>query len=154
MGLIKLGGYIRYGTPQTWLTLVYTPLNFHCFLASDWSSSFHAFQTNSWSDWAQIWWPNSLRVSPGLIKFWSCSTGFLLFPGLWLVKEFLCICKQIVDGIEVNFGGPTHYGPPLVWLTFDHAALNPSPDYRPLWFNTPAGDFYPLMPCYFPMWLN
>ena len=101
---------------------------------------------NHWLDWAQIWWTNSLWASPGLINFWSCSTEFWscstefpLFPDLWLVEQFPCIWRQAIDQIGLKGGGPTHYRPPRAWLTFSHAALNPSSDYPPLWFNPPAG---------------
>ena len=69
-------------------------------------------QMNRWSDWAQIWWANSLWTSLGLINFWSCSAKFPPFPGLWLVEQFLCICKRTADWIELKFGGQTRYGPP------------------------------------------
>ena len=40
---LKLGRYIHYGTPQGRLTFGHALLNSRCFLASDWSSIFHAF---------------------------------------------------------------------------------------------------------------
>ena len=38
----------------------------------------------------------------GLINFWSCSVEFPLFPGIWLVEQFPCICKQTADWIELK----------------------------------------------------
>ena len=40
---INLGGYIHNDTPETQLTFGHVPLNFCRFMASDCSSSFHAF---------------------------------------------------------------------------------------------------------------
>ena len=52
------------------------------------------------------------------------SVEFLLFPGLWLVEQFLRICRQTADRFELRFGGPTPYGPPMAWLTFGCTSLN------------------------------
>ena len=123
---LKLGGYIHiYCTHQAWLTFGYASLNFHHFPASDWSSSFCAFghlQTNSWSDWAHTWWTNLLWVSPSLINFWSCYTGFPPFSSLWLVDLFppICIDLQSTEKIELKFGGATHYESLPTWLTFGY----------------------------------
>ena len=38
------------------------------------------------------------------VKFWSCFTELLLFPGLWLMQQFLHICRQIADQIDIRFG--------------------------------------------------
>ena len=47
----------------------------------------------------------------GLINLKSHSTDFLPFPGLWLVEQFPCICRQWADWIGPKFYGPTtHYG--------------------------------------------
>ena len=73
--------------PQAWLTFGHAPLNFGGFLATDHSSSFHALQTNCWLDKAQISQANLLWAFSSLIDFWSCSTEFRLFPGLWLITN-------------------------------------------------------------------
>ena len=46
-----------------------------------------------------------------LIYFWSHSTDFLLFLGLWLVEQFPHIYGQTADRIGLKFGGPTPYAP-------------------------------------------
>ena len=58
------------------------------------------------------------------INFWSCSNEYSLFPDLWLVEQFLCICRQTTDQIRLKFGGQMHYGAPQAWLTFLHTPLN------------------------------
>ena len=92
------------------------------FLACDWLNSFFVFANKL-----------LIRLGPNLVDqlimglprpdFWSCSTDFLLFPDLWLVKQFLCICRQTIDRIDVKFGGPicsfAHTPPifhPGLWL--------------------------------------
>ena len=42
---------------------------------------------------------NSLWDSPCLITLFTL-TGFQLFPGIWLVEEFLRICRETADWIE------------------------------------------------------
>ena len=81
----------------------------------------------------------------------SYSSEFQMFPGLWLAEQFLCICRQTTDQIELRFakllqfsgfwpfehifwqitdhvelrvGGWTDYGTPQAWLTLGHALLN------------------------------
>ena len=44
------------------------------------------------------------------------------FPGLWLLKYFLYICRETDDWIS-RFVEQTHYGPLLAWLTFGYTAL-------------------------------
>ena len=60
---LKFGGYIHYGTPQTWFTLA----AFHLIVAVSWPLVSRAFslhlQTKPWSDWSQIWFGISLRAS-------------------------------------------------------------------------------------------
>ena len=65
-----------------------------------------------------------MKGLPGLINFWSHSTEFLPFPGIWLVEQSLLTCRQTDDWIELKFGGWTHYETPQAWLNFDMAALN------------------------------
>ena len=95
------------------------PLDFSCFLPSDWSSSFCAFEKKRWSDLSQIWWAN-----PDLINFWIRCSEFSPFPGIWFVEHFLRISKQTTDRVAIKFGGPNPFGSPSAWLTFDHAPLN------------------------------
>ena len=117
---IKLRGYIHYGIPQTLLVFGHAPPNIRCFLASDWLSRFHTFVDKPL---IRFGWAHALWASPNLINFWSHSTEFMLFPGFWLVEQFLCICSQTTDQMRLQFGGPTHFGPPQAWLTFG-APLN------------------------------
>ena len=65
------------------------------------------------------------------VNFCSHSSEFPPFPGLWLVEQFLYICRQTVDQIELKFCGPIHYRLPLALWTFGHAPLNPSSDLIP-----------------------
>ena len=71
---LKLGGCIYQGTPQAWLTFI----NFCLFPVISWPLIGLAvpshLQINCWSDWAQIWWTDSLWASHGPINFWLCST--------------------------------------------------------------------------------
>ena len=62
-------------------------------------------------------------------------------PGLFLVKQFLSICRQTADRIELKFGGSTHYRPPLAWLSFGCAPLkfcpflaSDWPDWAQIWW--------------------
>ena len=75
-------------------------------------------------DWAQIRWANSLWASADLINFSSCLNEYLFFPGLWLVEQFQCICRQTDDWIGLKFGGLTHHGLPHAQLTCHHTPLN------------------------------
>ena len=62
---------------------------------------------------------------------WSCATKFPSLPGLWLVKQFLCIYKQIIDCIEVNFCRQLIMAltwPDSLWSCY------PTPE---LWFHPP-----------------
>ena len=104
-----------------------------CILAFSWHLIGRAvsehLRTNRWLDGTEMWWDNSLQASSDLINFWSCSTEFLLLPGLWLVnlwlvEPFPCICRQTADQIGLKFGGPTRYGPPPTWLPFGLPPLN------------------------------
>ena len=57
----------------------------------------------SWVDFdlsnTQAWVRNR---TPHLINFFSCSTEFLPFPGLWLGEQFLCICWQPAHLIDIK----------------------------------------------------
>ena len=77
---LKFGGQTHYGPPQAWLTFGHVALNFRCFLATDFSNSFHTFGDDRWSDWAQILvgkfikvlpWPDLLNVGGAPLN--SCS---------------------------------------------------------------------------------
>ena len=48
----------------------------------------------------------------------------MLFSGLWLVEQFLCICMQTIDQMELKCGGTTHYEGPPAWQISGHAALH------------------------------
>ena len=61
--------------------------------------------------------------APFYANFWSCSIEFLPFPGLWLVEQFLCICRQTADRTELKFGGWTHCGSLHAWLNFSDVLL-------------------------------
>ena len=108
---LKLGGWISYETPQALLTFGHVLLNSCCSLASECSRSSCTFPnklligltTNSLcvSLWHSFWSfltfddvpLNLLWDSICMINFWSCSTKFPLFPGLWLVEHFLYIYR-------------------------------------------------------------
>ena len=120
---LKFGELMHYGPPQTWLTFGHTPLNFRSFLASDWSSSFRAFPDKPLIGlgWNLVSW--CIMGLPRPINFWSCSTEFSMFPGLWLVEQFPRICRQTTDRIRMKLDGQMHCGPPHTWLTFGHVPL-------------------------------
>ena len=44
---------------------------------------------------------------------WPRSTVIPPFPGICLVEQFPCICRQTVDQVKLKFGEQTHWGPPL-----------------------------------------
>ena len=46
------------------------------------------------------------------------------FPGLWLDKQFLCICRQTASPIDLKLGILTHYGTLHIWLIYCHTPLN------------------------------
>ena len=60
----------------------------------------------------------------GLINSRSCLAEFLTYPGLSLVVQFKCICKQISDWTELKLGRQTYFGTLQAWLTLDYALLN------------------------------
>ena len=70
-----------------------------------WRVSMH-LQTNCSLDSAQIWWVNSLCASPSLTKFLLHSAEIPVFPGLWVVEQFLCICRQTPDRNEPDCTKP------------------------------------------------
>ena len=105
---LKCGGCADYRTLQAWINFGHALLNFHCFLAFiGWVVSAH-LQTNCWSDWAQIWWVNSLWNSPGLIKFWLYSPEFVIS---WPLISHAVSTHLHTNGdrIQFKFGGWTHY---------------------------------------------
>ena len=89
-----------------WLTNAHTPLNFCHYLASNWSRYFLPF------------------ADTPLMRLSSRATEFP-FVGLPSVVHFLRICRPIADRIQFKFGGWTHYGPLLAWMTLGHAPRNP-----------------------------
>ena len=109
-------------TPQTWSIFGHALMNFFCFLASDWSRSFHAFADKPLVGlrWNLV---GKRIVSPDPISVWSRSTEFTLFPGLWFVEQFPRIHGQTAGRIGLRFGGPTHYGPVQGRLTSGHSPL-------------------------------
>ena len=46
----------------------------------------------------------------------------------WLGEKLPYIYRQTTDLIELKFGGPIHYGPPLAWLTFGHSHCSMASD--------------------------
>ena len=134
---LKFGGPTLYGPAQPVQLLVrlhWIPVV--SWLLIGWSVSLF-LETKCWTNCAQMWWAYSLWASPGLINFWSWSTEFLPFPGFWLVGQIPHICRQTADWIQLKFGGPSHFGTAVAWLTFVHAPQNPSFDSLSLLFNTP-----------------
>ena len=120
---LKFGGQIYQSVPLAWLTACHALLNPRCFLTSDSSSNFHAFSDKHWSDPAYIWWVNSLWATP---SFWSRSTEFLSFPvPSDMLSSFHAFTEKPADQIMLNFGGQTHFGPLLAWLTFGYAISMP-----------------------------
>ena len=118
------GSWTHDGTLQAWLTVGHALLISSRFLASDWSSSFRAFTDKLLK-----------RLSTNLVDELIIALlrpDYLLvmlrwIPAiLWLliVQQFLRICRQRADQIELKFGGPTNYGAPLAWPTYGHALLN------------------------------
>ena len=50
----------------------------------------------------------------GLINFGTCSAEFLPFPGLWFVKQFLCICGQShIDWAQIGWVSSSWTSPGL-----------------------------------------
>ena len=63
---------------------------------------------------------------------WTCATEFPSLPDLRLVKQFLCIYKQIIDCIEVKFGWQLITALPwpdslLVMLSYTRALIPSTP---------------------------
>ena len=141
---VKFGGPTHYGLPQAWLTFGHTPLNFCCFLASDFSICFCTFADNSWSDWAEVWWAKSLWAYLSLINFCSWSTAFLASD--WS-NSFCAFASHWWNWGQIWWANSLWA--PQAWLIFGYTALNPSSDYPLLGFDPPAGDMHLLKPCYF-----
>ena len=128
------------------LGLVHAPLKYHHFLPSDFFQLFSCIcrQTTSWinfkfSGWIHYGCLYSLWNSPDQINFWSHSTGFRPFPGLWFSHSFRTFADKVLTGLSWNLMGYCVLG--LLWpdgpkQIFDNALLNPSSDLPPLWFNT------------------
>ena len=78
-----------------WISAVSRPL-------IGWAVSAHLL-TNSWSDWVQICWASSIWHPPAWLTFnHTPLTEFLSFPSLLLLSQFLCVCEQTVEWIEVK----------------------------------------------------
>ena len=112
------------GLPPTWLIFGHNQLNSHRFLASDLLSCFCTFVDKPQIGLSSNLVRNLIGGLLSLINLWSHSAEFPPFPGLWLVKQFLPICRCTANLMELKFGWSTHYGPPQVWLTFGHAPLH------------------------------
>ena len=107
---IRFSGSFIMGLPNLWLNLGSRNFSYSRPLIGR-VLSVH-LQKNYWSDWVQSWWTNSLRASPVLINFWSCSTEFLPFHGLWLTEQFPCICRQTVILFSLDLVGKLTMGFP------------------------------------------
>ena len=46
-----------------------------------------------------------------MINFWPCAIELPLFPGHWLVEQFLHIYSETADQIWLKFGGLAHCDP-------------------------------------------
>ena len=86
------------GHTHHWIPVVSWPL-------IGWAVAMH-FQTNRWSDWAQIWWANSLWTSPSMINFWSCFTEFPLFAGPHWSSGFCGFPDKSLWGLLSNWVDP------------------------------------------------
>ena len=86
-------------THQDWLTFGHIVLNSHCFLTSDWSSNPLTFAEKPLIRLSTDLVASSLYDSPGLSNLWSHTAEFQPFSSLWLVKQFLHICRPTVDQI-------------------------------------------------------
>ena len=91
-----------------------------------------------------------MHIFHGLVNdIWTRTKSWIMSSSKYhSLKDFFLNLICFHDLHEVQGGGPTHYRPPLAWLTFNHTALNPSSNYPPLWFNPPAGDLHLLMHCW------
>ena len=118
------GSWTHYGTLQAWLTVGHALLISSLFQASDWSSSFRACTDKPLK-----------RLSTNLVDELIMALlrpDYLLVMLRWIpvilwlliVQQFLHICRQRADQIELKFGRPTNYGAPLAWPTYGHALLN------------------------------
>ena len=96
---IKFSGSIQYGPPQAWLIFDNDPLNSHCFLASDWSSS---FQTNYWSDLAEIWWANPYWPLLAWLTFGHAPLNFCSFLASDLLSTFRTFADKLQIGCRLN----------------------------------------------------
>ena len=79
------------------------------------------FQINCSGNWPQALWIHSLWDSPGLINFWSCSTEFPLFPGLWLVKQFsgkpfITLTSTLVETFVMGLLTPDYIWAVFTWI--------------------------------------
>ena len=64
---------------------------------------FHTFVDKPLGVSSQTWWIHTLGESSN--HFWSHTTVFLPFPGPWLVKQFMHICRQTINWINLKFVG-------------------------------------------------
>ena len=95
---LKLGRYTCYGAPQLLLAFDQTTLIPCCFLTSDYSSNFWAYTDKAPSELRSILVGKLILEIPipgGLLVI------FPTFPGLWLVKQFLHICRLLI-GLFTN----------------------------------------------------
>ena len=103
---LKLGGCILYEILQAQLNFGHTWLNSCIFLASIYFSSFSAFAEKLLiglrSDLVDEL--NMRLASQFWLTFGHVSLNSV-FSGLWLVEQFLHICRQTADQIELKSGG-------------------------------------------------
>ena len=120
------------GMTQVWLTFRYSLLNYHCFLACDWSSSFQTVHTS--------------RLSNKVKCDWQIHWGT---PQAWFTfGNVLYICREKIPLIWLTIVGLTGAdGPHQGWLNLSNTLLKPSFSVHPLWLNPPVEDVHPPMPC-------
>ena len=138
--VLKLGGYIHYGTPRGWLTMNHIVLNFavswplievklvfalYRFATVSWAligwAVFVHLQPNCGSDSTQIWRNYALSASSGLASFWSCSTKFPPSSVSDCWSRFCAFVDKLMIGRR--FTKPNHYELPGL-IHFSHAPVN------------------------------
>ena len=124
---LKLGGPTHYGTFQVWVTLGHAPPNFHSFLATELSSSFHVFADKQlivlgWNlagKLITLYWPPQVGLTFGHapLKFHNIQASD------WL-SSFCAFADKPLIGLGHKFGELTHCKSPQAWLTFCHSPLS------------------------------
>ena len=103
----------HYGSIQTWSTFGHASRNSRRFAASYVLAVSMHLQTNYWWNLAHVQRPNTFWSAPGLINFWSYSTEFRPFPGLWFIEQFVHITRLLI-GFSLNLLCKLHVD--LLWL--------------------------------------